>query len=199
MRGFATIDARPGSNEVAVWITNRTEELRASHVNAVIIDRTNDPNAEGKLYSLTRVTALVLTDGSDPEAVPLDCPPLWLTDFDSLNAETAKRQTEISAAMEAYRVRTKNRSLVEPTLPDVPDRQRFVPSEDTARGRVFAAANYIASAWSAWLLTDEQRRRRTMNPRTSETPWIMPESLNGPTVETFPPDFADRLRVHPLV
>jgi hypothetical protein len=64
--------------------------------------------------------------------------------------------------------------------------------------RALNAANYVRDAWSAWLLTDEQRMRRTINPRTGTTPWIMPDELGSPTLAEFPPEFTQLVKPEPL-
>lgn len=56
----------------------------------------------------------------------------------------------------------------------------------------------IEKVRSHWLRTDEERRRRTVRPRTGESPWIMPEELNQAEVAEFPPAFAARVRSQPL-
>jgi hypothetical protein len=54
-------------------------------------------------------------------------------------------------------------------------------------------------AWKSWLRTDEERRRRTVQPRTGVTPWAMPEAMNGPTVPDFPTHFSEHVHLQPLV
>jgi hypothetical protein len=52
--------------------------------------------------------------------------------------------------------------------------------------------------WSAWLATEEQRVRRTINPRTGTPPWIMPEALGSPALAEFPPKFGQLVKPEPV-
>jgi len=141
VRGIATIDRRPGSGIIAVWVTTAVEPLRARHVNAVVID-------------------------------------------------AAAHQAAISAAIAEYRRRTRSYSLKDPVFPVSPKAVDHLPAGDAPSGRALAAANFLAAAWTAWLKTDEERRRRTARPKTGETPWMMPEDLNSAEVAGLPPAFA---------
>jgi hypothetical protein len=60
-------------------------------------------------------------------------------------------------------------------------------------------ANYVRDAWEAWLATDEQRVRRTINPRTGKPPWIMPEEMGSTAPADFPPEFGQLVLSEPLV
>lgn len=73
-----------------------------------------------------------------------------------------------------------------------------VAEHDEPRLRALAIADYICAAWTAWLFTDEQRLRRTVSPRTKETPWIMPAELNSPIIAALPAEFVDRVKPEPL-
>lgn len=198
MRGFATVDNQPGSDTVAVWVTAHVEPHRAGHTNAVCVDKLSDPDASRKLRSLTRDYAVMLTEGSTLDALPIDGKPLSVADIEALVAETEERQQRITAAVAEYAAKTRIKSLAPPTFPPSPVPSDFVPAEDTVTARALQAANYVARAWSLWLATEEQRRRRTVQPRTNKTPWIMPDDLNDPAVAAFPPDFAARVHAQPL-
>jgi hypothetical protein len=75
---------------------------------------------------------------------------------------------------------------------------RCVDHRDEPAYRALSVANYVASVWMAWLATDEQRVRRTIDPRTGEPPWIMPEGLADPVLVEFPPEFADLAKPEPM-
>ena len=88
---------------------------------------------------------------------------------------------------------------MEPVFPTSPTPDDFRPEADTPSARALATANFLSRAWTRWLQTDEERRRRTAHPRTGETPWIMPEAMNTPALEPFPAEFAGRLHEQALV
>lgn len=199
MRGFATIDNQPGSELVAVWITALVERQRAGHTNAVCVDKVSDPDAPRKLRSLTRGYAVLLTEGSTLDALPIEGKPLSVADIEALVSETEDHQDRITAAVAEHAAKTRNKSLVPPVFSPSPMPADFGVDEETATSRALKTANYAARAWTGWLATDEQRRRRTIQPRTDKTPWIMPEDLNDPTVAVFPPGFATHIHSQPLV
>ncbi|TFE24619.1 hypothetical protein E0F15_21255 [Frankia sp. B2] len=199
MHGIATIDRQPGSDTIAVWITNRTEPSRAQSVNAVVIDEVNDPRGLEKVRLLTRCCVVLATDGSSLEGLPIKGDHLTVADLKALVAETEGHQQRIVAEIDAYKQRTKSKTLVSPTFLASPKIDDFPPTADTPSQRALATANFVASVWMSWLTTDEERRRRTVQPKTQLSPWIMPEELNDPTVPDFPPGFGGRLHEQPLV
>lgn len=199
MRGIATIDRQPGSDTIAVWVTNRAESLHAQNTNAVVIDSAKAPDAMERVRSLTRCCGVLLTEGSTLDGLPVEGESLTTTDIDALVARTEAHQQAIIAAVVDYKRRTRSSGLKDPTFPSSPTRADFAPSDNTPSQRAFMTANYLGRAWSAWLKTDEERRRRTVRPQTGETPWIMPAEMNAATVPDFPEDFAARLHVQPLV
>lgn len=199
MRGIATIDRQPDSDRIAVWVTSRTEPAKAGHVNAVVIDMAGDPEALGKVRSLTRCCVVLVTDGTDVQGLPIEGEPLTVRDVEELVAETERTQAAVIDAIGDYKRRTRSKNLVEPVFPVSPAPSDFRPDEDAAPARAFATANYVSRAWTLWLRTDEERRRRTTHPRTGETPWIMPDSMNTPSLEPFPGEFASRLHEQALV
>jgi hypothetical protein len=199
MQGFAVIDNRPESDSVAVWVTSHTAPQQASNSNAVTIDRHGDPDALRKVRSLTRSHAVLLTDGSTLDTLPVEGEPLTVADVEALVVETAEQQTLILEAVAAYARRTRNRSLVPPVFPMPPDPRDFNPAWDDATQRAFQTANYLAHAWTAWLATDEQRRRRSIQPRTDKTPWMMPEDMSSPQIAKFPPRFTALVQPQALV
>lgn len=198
MRGIATIDRQPNAEQIAVWITNR-DGTKATNTNAVVIDVNSDPSVVERVHSLTRCCAVLATDGSTLDGLPLEGEPLTVSDVSALLDEVEKHQQRIIDAIEDYKRRTRSTSLVEPTFPARPHREHFMPTADTAAQRALTTANYVGRAWSAWLTTDEERRRRTVQPKTGNTPWIMPEDMNAATVPHFPDEFAARLHEQPLV
>lgn len=198
MRGFVTIDNQPSSETTAVWVTTQVEPHRAGHTNAVCVDKLSDPDASRKLRSLTRDYVVLLTEGSTLDALPIDGKPLSVVDIEALVTETEDHQERITAAVAEYASKTRSNSLAPPTFPPSPRPRDFAPREDTVAARALQAANYVARAWTLWLATEEQRRRRTVQPRTNRTPWIMPDALNAPTVAALPPEFAARVHAQPL-
>lgn len=198
MRGIATIDRQPGSQEIAIWVTSRTE-LQAGHTNAVVVDTASDPEAMEKVRSLTRRSAVLLTEGSTADGLPLDGEPLTSADLQALLAEIESRRAAISDAVKQYKRSSRSKTLTEPEFPALPNPESFTPDGDSAASRAFAQANLLQKTWTAWLRTDEERRRRTTRPRTGTTPWVMPCELNGPTVPDFPDAFSQRLHEQPLV
>src|SRR5262245_13360693 len=98
MRGFAVIDNQPGSESLAVWITSHVAPQRAGNSNAVTIDRHNDPDALAKVRSLTRSHAVLLTDGSTVNSLPVEGDPLTVADIEALITETTEQQALILEA-----------------------------------------------------------------------------------------------------
>lgn len=198
MRGIATIDRQPGSETIAIWVTNR-EALVAKHTNAVVVDLAADSEAMEKVRSLTRCSVILVTDGTVLDGLPVEGKPLTTADIHALVGATEAHQETILGAVADYKRRTRSSTLKDPAYPTRAESEDFVPTEDTPSARAFATANYVGRAWSAWLQTDDERRRRTARPKTGESPWIMPADLNDAEVAVFPPSFAARLREQALV
>jgi hypothetical protein len=198
MRGIAVIDRQAGAAQIAVWITSRDGAL-ASSANAVVIDAKGDPDAVEKVRSLTRCCAVLATDGTTLDGLPIDGEPLSVADVAVLLDEVEAQQARILEAIIDYKRRTRSKALIEPTFPACPAHEDVTPSEDTASQRAFTTANLVGRAWSTWLKTDEERRRRTVQPKTGKTPWIMPEEMNSAAVPDFPEQFAARLLEQSLV
>ena len=194
MLGFAIVDRQPTADATAVWLTCR-EGDRVNHTNAVVILH-NDERHDAKVWNLTADRAVVLTNGTTP---PI---PFKYTHsvgaFDSLLDEAFAYQQRITDAVADYAARTKNRNLVMPDFPSTRPEHK-IDDRDEPEYRALSAANYVRDAWSAWLATDEQRVRRTVNPRTGTTPWIMPDELGSPTLADFPPEFGQLVKPEPLV
>jgi hypothetical protein len=193
MLEFAVIDNQPGDDNVAVWVVSQVGLQQAGNVNAVTIDRHGDPDAGEKLRSLTRTQAVVLTAGSTPESLPIVGEALTIDDIEDLVRETEEFQGRITEAVQAYAHKTHSKTIAPPVFEPSPKWADFVPGADTATQRAFQTANFLNRAWTAWLRTDEQRRRRTVRPKTNETPWMMPADMGSPTLASLPPVFAGRV------
>lgn len=198
MRGITTIDRQPGSDTTAIWVTSR-RNLTADHMNAVVIDSSRDPDSTEKVRSLTRCSVVLATEGTVLDDMPIDGDPLMTSDLSALLKETEDTQQAILDAISTHKRKTRSSSLLSPTFPASPVLDGFRPETDDASARAFATANYVRAVWTIWLSTDEERRRRTTQPRTGASPWIMPDSMNGPIVPDFPPRFASRLIEQALV
>jgi hypothetical protein len=192
MLGFAIVDRQPTATATAVWLTCRIEETRANHTNAVVIAH-DDERYDAKVRALTTERAVVLTSGTSP---PLPFAHTLAVDtFDCLIDETFAYQQRIAEAVAA--ARTPKRKLIMPAFP------RTVPKlatdeHDEPQFRALSVANYVAAVWRFWLTTDEQRVRRTINPKTGEPLGIMPEELGDPVLAEFPPGFAELVKPEPV-
>jgi hypothetical protein len=192
MLGFAIVDRQPAANATAVWLTCR-EGSRAIHTNAVLIQH-EDERHDAKVWNLTADRAVVLTDGTTPP-LPFENA-LRVDAFDGVIDETSVLQQTIADAVAEYAARTKNRNLVVPVFSRAPDLK--IDSRDEPAYRALSVANYVAGVWSAWLGADEQRVRRSVDPRTGKPPWIMPEALGSPVLAEFPPQFAKIVQPQPV-
>lgn len=194
MLGFAIIDRQVGEGVTAVWLTSRVTSDRAGHTNAVCV-ADDDPERTSKLRSLIADRAVILTAGSE-QPIPLVAP-IQVETVSLLIAETAEHQSRIAEAVEVFRSSSRSKSLASPYFPPAPNEPDLRDVPDAAQ-RALATANYVASAWGAWLATDEQRRRRTAEPRTGTSPWMMPDELSSPDVAQFPAGFAEQVRPEPV-
>lgn len=197
MRGIATVDRQPDSDSIGIWVTNWTSSpVAARHFNAVVVDVARDARFDEKVISLTRQTIVLLTEGSTFIGFPHEGTPLTVDDVNDMLDETDTWQERIVSAVETYRGPGKSPI---PTFPVRPKIEEFPAAEASASARAFATANFVRKAWAYWLDSDEERRRRTARPRTGETPWIMPGDMNSPDLAPFPPRFAGRVHLQPLV
>lgn len=194
MQGIATIDRQPDSDTIVIWLTKRTESLRADHTNAVTIDAASDPSAMEKVRSLTHGCAVLITEGSVLDGLPVEGELLTVADIEALVAATAAHQRLILEAVRAHKRRARSATLKDPIFPVLPTATDFHTSDGNPSQRTLATANYAAKAWSAWLRTDEERRRRTARPTSGETPWMMPDELNSPEIAPIPETLATRFR-----
>ncbi|WP_156628709.1 hypothetical protein [Mycobacterium sp. 1274756.6] len=192
MLGFAIVDKQPSADATAVWLTSRVEDTRANHTNAVVIAH-DDEHYDYKIWALTSDRAVVLTDGTMP-AAPFTRT-LTRASFDRLIDETLDHQKRVDDAITA--ARTSKRKLVAPDFPR--DKPSFVADDrDKPQFRALAVANYVAKVWRFWLLTDDQRVRRTVDARTGDPAGAMPPGLDDPSLAQFPPAFAELVQPEPL-
>lgn len=198
MLGFAIVDHRAECGTAAVWLISLLASNRADHTNAVTINLDSDDDALKKLHALTRDRLVLLTAGSTSDGLPVTSSTLSIEDVASLAEHTEAHQDRIVEAIDAYAKRTKNQNLVRPTFDRAVSPDEFVPSEDTPTQRAFQAANYAARVWTNWLTTDEERRKRSENPRTKKSPWIMPAEMSSKVIEPLPATFAKAFSVQPL-
>lgn len=198
MLGFAVVDHRAESGIAAVWLTSRLAANTADHTNAVTIELETDEDALKKVHALTRDRLVVMTQGSTSKGLPITSNTLTLEDVGSLASETLDHQARIIEAIDAYAKKTKNSNLARPAFNKPISLDLFVPSEDTATQRAFQTANYVARAWTDWLATDDERRKRSENPRTKKAPWIMPDGMNSKVIEELPAAFIERFVPQPL-
>ena len=98
--------------------------------------------------------------------------------------------------MRSYAASRKGQKLVEPTFPAEPQLPENWP--ETCQDRALEMAGLVGRAWTNWLVSDGERLRRTTQPRTGRTPWIMPGELNQPELLALPPALAEKLRPEPV-
>ena len=192
MLGFAAVDRRSAS--AAVWLVSHTATAEAGSTNAVLLNLA-EPDAERKVHALTRDRVVVLTPGSDATGLPLSFPqPASLVE--DLVAATRAHQQAIVAAVHAYAADRKGQKLVAPTFPAEVSPPEVWP--DAPEHRALDLARWLARVWTNWLISDGERLRRTIQPRTGKTPWVMPEELNQAGLLILPSVLADALRPEPV-
>ena len=192
MLGFAAVDRR--SETVAIWLISRTDPTEASSTNAVVVDLT-DEHALRKVHSLTRERVVITTPGSDLAGLPISNghPAALLGEF--IDA-TRTHQRAIVEAVRSYAASRRGQKLVEPTFPAEPQLPETWPA--TCQDRALELAGLVGRAWTNWLASDGERLRRTTQPRTGRTPWIMPGELNQPELLALPPALAEKFRPEPV-
>ena len=192
MLGFAAVDRR--SETVAIWLVSRTDPTEASSTNAVVVDLAGE-HALKKVHSLTRERVVIATPGSDLTGLPISDghPTALLGEF--IDA-TRTHQRAIVEAVRSYAASRKGQKLVEPTFPAEPQLPENWP--ETCQDRALELAGLVGRAWTNWLVSDGERLRRTTQPRTGRTPWIMPGELNQPELLALPPALAEKLRPEPV-
>jgi hypothetical protein len=195
MLGFAIVDRQPPAKATAVWLTCHLDGCRVNHTNAVVILHDDDRH-DVKVWNLTADRAVVLTDGTTPPIVFKHA--LAVDAFAGLLEETSVYHQRIIEAVADYAKRTKNKNLVAPAF--ARNRVELKPdSRDEPAYRALSVANYVRDAWAAWLGTEEQRVRRTINPRTGKPPGIMPDELGSTELADFPAEFGKLVLPEPLV
>lgn len=193
MLGFAIVDRQPTATATAVWLTTHVGGTTVQHTNAVVLDH-DDVRFGEKLHALTADRIVVLTAGSGADE--LFEYPVTADFLEGLIVETAAQQLLIEKAIIDYMSRTKNKNLVIPDFPSPPTLHAGTQTEPELRA--LEVANYVAAVWSCWLVAEEQRVRRTSEPRTGKSPWIMPEELSAPEIEPFPKAFSAGVNPEPL-
>lgn len=194
MLGFAIVDRQPKAKATAVWLTCHLDGSRVNHTNAVVIAHDDDRH-DIKVWNLVADRAVVLTIGSTPPIMFQHT--LSVEAFANLVEETSTFQRRIIEAVADFAKRTKNKTLVAPAF--LGNRIELKPDDrDEPAYRALSGANYVRDAWSAWLATEEQRVRRSVNPRTGEPPWIMPEEIGGTALAEFPPAFGQLVQPEPV-
>lgn len=180
MTAIAVVDAQLDSDLIAVWITKRAAGTMVEHTNAVVIQR-DDPEADTKLDALLTERIVLLTDKSH---YTTDRPVLTMAALDRLQDETLALHGDIKVAVRKYAAQTRNKNL---TVPDEPAaRTPETPAANTAQTRALAAANHLRRVWRDWLDMEQERQRRTVSPRTKESPWMMPSGLDMTTMRDLP-------------
>ena len=171
MRGITTIDNQPGSDFITLWVTS-AKDTQARHVNAVEVDAAEDlEDAIDAVSSLTRCCGVLVTNGTTLDGLPVAGNPLTESDLADLVAYTEAHQHAILQAVgRDHKRRTRSASIAMPVFPVSPIPTDFAPVDDTPASRAFATASYLAQAWTVWLITDEERRRRTVRPKTGRRP-----------------------------
>lgn len=191
MLGFAVVDRPSDASATAVWLTSR-DGVRVIHTNAVVI-APDDEQRDVKVRALTADRVVVLTEGTVP---PVEfAHAIDVGSLAGLIDETVAHQQRISREIADYTARTRNKNLTTPTFPARPARP--TTGRDGPASRALSVADHVARVWTAWLVSDEQRVRRTTDPRTGARPWIMPEELGSPALAVLPPEFAARARPEP--
>lgn len=195
MRGIAIIDCQPAGQGIAIWCTSRSPRLatQAINVNAHSIDADSGRDAKEVVRSLTRCRAVLATDGSDLEGLPIEGQALRPTDLVDFASEIEERRRAILAAIDDADA-SNGTKLVRPRFEALPSPDRFEPTEDVPVSRAFALAEHLRALWIAWLLTDTERQRRT-----GQRSLAMPSELSDPEVPDFPDGFASRLTEQALV
>ena len=192
MLGFAAVDRR--SDAVAIWLVSRTNTAEASSTNAVVVGLADEHGLK-KVHSLTRERVVITTPGSDLACLPISNghPTTLLEEF--IDA-TRSHQRAIVEAVRSYAASRKGQKLVEPTFPTEPQLPKTWPA--TCQDRSLELAGVVSRAWTNWLVSDGERLRRTTQPRTGKTPWIMPGELNQPELLALPPALTEKLRPEPV-
>lgn len=172
MLGFAVIDAQTDSDDIAVWLTSRMSPTMVDHTNAVTLHRA-EARTNRAMRSMIADRVVVLTPGT---TIEVGAPAMTFDDLALVRGATSDLYDLVVAAIAAHKKRTRT-TVVTPSRPE--DREYVPPTEDVPALRALATANYLAWLWRGWLVVEEERRRRTVSPRTQESPWMMPPELGS--------------------
>ncbi len=194
MLGFAVVDRLPSGDTTAVWLTSRVEPDRAEHTNAVTLSD-SDPDWDRKFRSLIADRIALLTPGSD--APSFLCNAVSVEVLENFRREIDQLQSRIVDAVTEYSERTRSKNLVRPTFSPTPSPDDLDLSSRNPALRALATANLLQRLWTCWLVTEEQRRRRSIDPKNGTSPWIMPEDMSAAAIAELPPCLSDKSSLQP--
>lgn len=194
MHRFVTIDRQGEGEEIALWTTTLTSPTGASHTNAHVFDL-RDGDSLRKIRAVTAHCPVLITPHTTLDDLPPTGPILTIKHIEELVEFTEVQRSAVLAAVDDYKRRTRSKNIVAPEFAKAPRATDYLPASDEPGKRALALANFLAAAWNAWLTTEEQRLRRTVRPKTGETPWMMPDHLNSPVLAWFPPELSQLLEV----
>ena len=195
MLGFAVVDSQPSSDATAVWLTSRVASDRTDHTNAVTLAN-DDPDKERKFESLLAGRIVLLTPGSKTPAVVSNA--ATVEALETFREEIEQLQSRIVEAVTNYSEHTRSKNLVRPTFSPTPSTRDLDLSGRSPAHRALATANLVGGLWTCWLKTEEQRRRRSIDPKKGTSPWIMPDDMSAVDVAELPPSLSDETRPQPV-
>ncbi len=186
--GFAIIDCWSGSPNAAIWHVSRVTQSEADKTNAVLLRKDSDNDFDKKVEALTHSRILLCTEGSDIAELALASEVTnvrFLFNFIKIAEDLQER---IIRAVDDYAARTNNKTLIRPDIA-VPNIEVDMKSTKSAIKRALLLADATCKVWTFWLRIERERVRRTVQPGTGITPWIMPPELNQHSVAALP-DFS---------
>lgn len=182
--GFAVADYAASNGTVMLWLVSRTSTAEATNTNAVVVNLETDPNAETKIASLLHNRVVVFT-GEDHFPLPVSVRTSVYTDLLRVWRECCSELDDsILKAIDAYVDQNPNAKLVRPEL-SPPDIHNNLDSLDQVQ-RALTVANNLRKVWTHWLSLEQERSRRTIQPKTGASPWIMPVDLSDPNISEVP-------------
>lgn len=196
--GFAVVDAHPDCEEIAVWLVSLIPGNHVAKTNAVLVeDRHGGGRRDDQLRALTRDRIVVETPGSGPLPEFIDQPSSWglVLRFGQI---VQQHQDAIIRSVDDFARQAKNRKLARPDFSALPDLDSFVPGKSAVL-RALETAVVLEAVWRCWIESEDERVRRTVNPRTGKTPWMMPHELNDHLVNVLPGDLVSASRVQAVV
>lgn len=196
MLGFAVLDCQPKTARAAVWLTSRIGPTSVSHTNAVVVDLAEDASGLQKVHSLTRDRATILTSGSSADGLPLTVRIGSIGDIERWDAACLPHRQRINDAVSTYAKQARSPNLIRPFgTGKLLDHEQA--SEDSPGARALQTATYLARVWTRWLQTEEERQRRTVNPKTETSPWMMPDGLDDLAIVEVPAEITDFVDAQP--